>query len=108
MNLLILEDSEERIAKFSSKFGSKHNLTFVMTASGCIEKLTSQDWDYLFLDHDLGDDTLHGTGSLVSRFLHDNPSYIPTRVVLHSSNPVGVERMKKDLPEAQVDPKIYL
>lgn len=103
---LILEDSEERIKGFRAKFGS-HNLTFVRSAQECIDKLQEHDWDYLFLDHDLGDEQEYGNGAQVSTWIKENDIH-PTCVIIHSQNIVARERMKQDLPNAYIRPNIYL
>lgn len=51
------------------------------------EMLTLGGWDVLFIDHDLGEDK---TGyDLVTEFL-ENGIGLPDKVVIVSSNPVGV------------------
>ena len=58
-----------------------------------IKALKSQNWDVLYLDHDLGQaDGLDGTG--VMNFLEENPHYLPKKIIIVSSNPVGRQRMQ--------------
>jgi len=58
-----------------------------------ISALTSQHWDCLYLDHDLGEiDGKDGTG--IMNFLEENPQFLPKQIIIVSSNPVGRQRMK--------------
>lgn len=53
-----------------------------------IEALKSDNWDILYLDHDLGQD--YGKdGSGVMNFLEANVLYLPKKIELITSNPVG-------------------
>lgn len=105
MKILILEDAEYRISSFKRMFiGHDWNLTGEPKTA--INFLQSDEWDMLFLDHDLygqihvpsGEDT----GWEVCKFLADNPQHMPKQVILHSHNAKGVEEMKKLLPNAEV------
>jgi hypothetical protein len=49
-----------------------------------IEKLKSQKWDLLLLDHDLGYDCLTGMGVL--NFLEINREYMPKKIYLVTAN----------------------
>jgi len=50
-------------------------------------------WDVLYLDHDLGDPDPKKTGYDVLNWLEEFPSYLPGKIVLVTSNPVGRLRM---------------
>lgn len=59
-------------------------------------------WDELLLDHDLGrlerQETDSGeelTGYKVLCFLEENPQYLPGKITIVSSNPVGRLRMQE-------------
>jgi hypothetical protein len=60
-----------------------------------IEALKSQRFDVLYLDHDLGDEGVpEKTGYDVINFLEANPEYLPGKIVLVTSNPVGRQKMQ--------------
>ena len=110
MKILILEDSKRRHKAFRAKYG--FDLTIVETTSEAIELLESQEWDTLFLDHDLGGETMvdsgSGTGYEVAKWLSEHPERKPRQIILHSYNPVGRANMKAALPEAEEAPGIWL
>lgn len=103
MNILILEDTPARIEQFREHLlcgSSSNHVVFVTTARDCISNLDTVfgfEWDAVFLDHDLGGESLvesgQGTGYEVACWLEQNPDKIPDIVVIHSMNPNGAERM---------------
>jgi len=54
MKILFLDDSPRRHAVFKNR-ASDHDVTYVWTASEAIEALKTGGFDYVFLDHDLGE-----------------------------------------------------
>lgn len=104
-NVLVLEDNEERIKHFKKNLVG-NNFKIVSVSDACIELLVKDKWDVLFLDHDLGGRSYvpsseSNTGYQVAKFLHDNPKYKPSEVIIiHSLNPIGAENMQNALPEA--------
>jgi CheY-like chemotaxis protein len=101
--ILILEDDLERRSVFAG-YLSEHDTVPVTLASTAIELLEKEEWDWLFLDHDLGDtwraDEGHNTGYAVAKWLEEHPERKPRHIILHSMNPIGRERMQQALPEA--------
>lgn len=89
--ILVMDDDHRRHAAFQ-KMDLDYWLESTYTAAGAIEKMGSADYHMVCLDHDLGtmDD-----GRTVARWLQENPSRCPKRVIIHSQNPVGAERMYK-------------
>ena len=63
----------------------------VHTAQECIQQLQKQSWDYVCLDHDLGEDT-NNTGSFVAEWIAMNKPRIG-KVIIHSWNIVAADRM---------------
>lgn len=60
-----------------------------------IKALTNEGpWDVLYLDHDLGEEAPNNTGYGVMCFLEANTEYLPGRIELVTSNPVGREKMR--------------
>ncbi len=87
MNILFLDDCPQRTKKFKSLAPSA---TTVSTAQECIDKLYTQGWDWVFLDHDLGgeiyqDSQEFNTGMQVVREMIQRPA-ITGCVVVHSLN----------------------
>ncbi len=112
MKILILEDDPERHKAFR-KWLLRDAVTIVETTSACIQKLTDESWDILFLDHDLGGETMvpsdAGTGYEVAQWLTHNPDHLPfTQIILHSYNPVGRENMYQVLMNKFGNPSYVL
>lgn len=64
---------------------------------GITELKNGGPWDILFLDHDLASFDKNGnekTGYDVMCFLETHPEYLPKKIVLVTSNPVGRKRMQ--------------
>jgi len=61
-----------------------------------ITALKSGPWDMLFLDHDLGED-YPNDGYGVAKFLELHPEFLPTKIQIVSSNPVGRKNIERVL-----------
>lgn len=103
VRILILEDDEERVSAFRRRYPQA---VIVKSATDCI-KLLSEEWDLVYLDHDLGTATFGTTkredcGYEIVRHIqeHKPENLKPTEFVVHSSNPVGAKRMIDDLGRA--------
>jgi CheY-like chemotaxis protein len=101
--ILVLEDDPQRIRKFRENFVGNYTL-IVTTAAEAIVSLKTQEWDWLFLDHDLGGKTMvesgPGTGYEVACFLEEHPDRKPPHIAVHSFNPTGTDRIMAALPDA--------
>lgn len=99
MKIFILEDDSFRVNAFIEMFYS-HDLTIIENAHDAIDILAENVFDYLFLDHDLGDG--NGSGSVVSGFLKHNPDNLNNRsnIIIHSWNSPAAQAMKSDLPNS--------
>ena len=98
MKTLFLDDSKERTKFFKQYFP---NAKCVETAKECIEKLSEEDWDVVFLDHDLGGKVMVSeseleTGSEVVRWIKNNKPKVKA-FILHSLNFPARENMYKNL-----------
>jgi len=97
MKILFLDDDPYRTKHFKSK---KPFAVCVATAKGCIEELQKDDWDYVFLDHDLGGETFvdsdqEETGMEVVRWIQENKPNIK-KVIVHSLNyPAATNMLSK-------------
>ncbi len=101
MNILFLDDDPNRTRSFRSEIPYAQ---FVETASGCIEKLKSEHWDVVFLDHDLGgevfvDPKRDDSGSAVVRWIESNKPKIQ-KIVIHTCNHLVAGNMATTLSNA--------
>lgn len=107
MNVLILEDDKGRQITFRRNLIGT-NCVVVETVKEAIDQLSNAEWDYLFLDHDLGGMQMvpsgPGTGYEVAQWLHSHPERIPAYVILHTFNPAGAANMKALLPNSVYSP----
>jgi len=100
VDILILEDNVERISSFMAVLHD-HHVEYCMSSKSCVKLLYERKWDWLFLDHDLGEEHLVGTGYDVAVWLEAHPEFMPAKgVILHSSNAVGRARMAQALPDS--------
>ena len=106
MRILILEDRKERQKAFRQcLIGAV--VEIYETIGPVISKLKTENWDYLFLDHDLGGKAFIQSGGLeetgwdVAVWLSKNVDRQPENII-HSFNTVGAQNMKSLLPKAQV------
>lgn len=96
--LLFLDDSPDRAKVFLDKYpGAK----WVTTAADCITALRSQPWHTIFLDHDLGgqsmvDSNREDCGMEVVRWMVLNRPIVK-QVIIHSWNTPAARRMIEDL-----------
>jgi CheY-like chemotaxis protein len=107
MNILVLEDDRARQQTFAQKLIGT-NAVIVETAAEAIQALSEGEWDYLFLDHDLGGQQMvesgPGTGYEVAEWLAEHPEHQPPNIIIHSFNPSGAENIHRALPNATVAP----
>jgi hypothetical protein len=106
MNVLFLDDSLGRQKDFRRHYPSAK---IVATVSTCVEALQSEDWDVVFLDHDLGNETYVNStredcGMEVARWIIENRPSIGT-IVCHSLNEPARKEMVHKLADA--DYKVF-
>lgn len=103
--VLILEDSEERIAWFKERLP---NAMYAKTSVEAALLLAKHKFNVAFLDHDLHwmhQSTIKifkGTGREVARFMQTIK--FKGLVVIHSRNPLGADMMCEYLPQARLAP----
>lgn len=106
--MLVLDDDEERHAFFKKAFYSSE-IRHVWTADEAIAALAAETFDVVYLDHDLGgtmNEPSWGstkTGYEVAKWLSGHPERCPPRVLIHSQNPAGTEKMLAVLPSAEIE-----
>ncbi|MFH1842296.1 MAG: cyclic-phosphate processing receiver domain-containing protein [bacterium] len=99
LRILILEDSPERQEILKQLFRD-HAWVLVHTAARAIRLLEAYEFDLVTLDFDLAGEE---TGDVVADQLRRGPDG-QTRVVVHSMNPQGRERIAALLPTATLLP----
>lgn len=104
-SILILEDDMNRVKQFKERlfeaFGDDKVLNHVSVAEDCIVAIMREEFDLIFLDHDLGGEvyvssTHTNTGSEVARrfselCLEENFPNRDTPIIVHSYNPDGAK-----------------
>ena len=102
MKILILEDNPVRVRKFKIWLIG-HLVEHVSDANTCKERLATQTWDYLFLDHDLDgrvyiDSAEANTGYQVAKWLSNNKDRMPKCIIVHTLNLSGAICVQKVIP----------
>jgi hypothetical protein len=120
MKILILEDRQEVIDNFVKNISKEHEVHYVKTSTDAIWKLSDEQYDVVFLDHDVPNTHEHN-GLEVAMFLamhslvthiHGGAGSFPMstiykpRVIIHSRNKYGSQAMKQILPNAVCWPGI--
>jgi len=110
--ILIVEDDETRCAWFHHQF-TQIELDATEDVSIAVQWLSERQYSLIFLDHDLveehyfsdvSDDGL--TGYAVAAWLAAHPDRQPeARIIIHSLNYVGAERMLNVLQSAGRNPE---
>jgi len=101
MRILFLDDNTNRHEYFEYAMLSnakEHEVVHVYSAREAIDALiNSERFDLVHLDHDLGSEP-GNTGQEVAIFISTMPDQMmPLKIVIHSSNHVGAERMGAQL-----------
>lgn len=108
MKILILEDDPTRILQFKSNLIGA-DVTYVDTAESAKKVLIQEQFDVLFLDHDLGgeqntsSDPDGNNGYAVALFVKENPQHMPGTIIVHSLNPSGVQAIMTSLMNVNVE-----
>jgi CheY-like chemotaxis protein len=105
MHILILEDSAHRIAWFKAAL-KEHKLIFCAHARAAKQALRKNQFDLIFLDHDLHgepvDPESENSGCEVAHYIAEHE--IESIVVIHSENPLGSDAMAAILENSYVIP----
>jgi len=99
MKILILEDDTYRVNFFLEKF-SEYELIITENSYTAVDYLEKEIFDYIFLDHDLGND--NGCGLDVANYLYNNPfnENNKSNIIIHSWNVPAAESMVRKLTQA--------
>jgi CheY-like chemotaxis protein len=110
MNILVLEDDPARVKFFKNKFIG-HIVDYTDDANVAVEFIKSQEYDYIYLDHDLGGEQLkwdeENCGMVVAKYIEENPLPEKTAVIIHSFNVVAAQRMLRIIPHSVYVPGIW-
>lgn len=105
MRILFLDDDLMRHKLFREELANRgHIATHVETADRAIQELSNNKFDLVYLDHDLGDKTFvpsegsEPTGYTVALFMAKGSDR--ARVVVHSYNPAGAQKIVQHLDDA--------
>jgi DNA-binding response OmpR family regulator len=101
MKFFILEDDPNRVKWMKENFHPEITLDITDLAETGMKWLRENEYDAIFLDHDLGGDQMvssevWNTGATVARMVHETKNKGLT-VIVHSYNPSGAEIMIKTL-----------
>jgi len=111
MRILFLDDDLKRHKAFSMQtIGC--NVKYVMTAKECMLALFNDEpYDLVCLDHDLGGKTFQeeksNSGTEVAEFIRLKlpQKQYPKKIIVHSWNPQGAQRMMRELILAGIESK---
>ena len=94
--LFILDDQKIRHELFEIRY-KDHDIVSAYTATEAITALEESDFDYIFLDHDLGLQVYtvsnENSGYEVAKWISENYKNVNVRIIIHSFNPVGANNM---------------
>lgn len=92
--ILVLEDSLERIKLFRQGLIGAAPVQYVHSAKEAIKALSSGAWDFVFLDHDLGEHAKVGDGTMVCAWVAEHADkFRGVSFIIHSLNPPARGRM---------------
>lgn len=99
MKILLVEDATNRIKFFINTFGN-HDLVITENADSAIDYLSEEVFQYIFLDHDLGEN--NGCGADIASHLHSHPKNLNNhaKIIIHSWNIPASRSMLAMLPDA--------
>lgn len=99
MRILIIEDTQDR-QKILKQLYRDHAWVLVHTAERAISLLGAFEFDVISLDYNLAGEA---TGDEVARHVRDGLNHA-ARIVVHSMNPQGRDRIRQLLPAATILP----
>jgi len=91
--ILILEDEESRMLSYFFRHYGKENILWTTTAEKCIELLRKNEYDEVWLDHDLGLGPKDNDGTYVADVMVREGLALNAKIFLHTCNSVAGNRM---------------
>jgi hypothetical protein len=103
LRILILEDQEIRQKKFLFNLVGQ-DVKITADVKECIRLLDTENWDILFLDHDIEGPWICpsglGTGYEVACWLEQRPEKQPKLIFTHTYNETGAQNICRAVPKA--------
>lgn len=104
MRIFILEDNSNRIAKFKQELIG-HTVDYAKSVEEGTSLVFSNQYDLLFLDHDLGGEEMvdsfsESTGYKLAEWIASFTKNKEISCVVHSCNPAGADNIVRVLPHA--------
>lgn len=106
LDILVLEDSEERIKWFRKIFGDC-NLTFTKDVDEMCDEMRTKDYDAIFLDRDLGKPDGGKTGEDVTKVMMEEKLAKKAVIIIHSFNTYAGIRMYEHLKTYHSERNLY-
>jgi len=100
MDILFVDDSPERYYEISTALmNTDATLDQARNENEALEYLVTQEYDYVFLDHDLGENA--GSGKGVVEYIAKNIiKFDNCIIIVHSANSVGAKWIIDKISEA--------
>lgn len=103
IRILVVEDDPTRLEWFQKEFNGQ-DLTLATTAAAGVKYVNDEEFDVIFLDHDLGgrvfvDSEDDNTGCAVAKHIKASIN-AKTPVLIHSWNPAGARNIQTVLKHA--------
>ena len=95
-DILVLEDSDERINWFQQIF-EDCNIVYTKNVKTACDELRTNKYDMVFLDRDLGNSKEHGED--VARIMKEEQLAKDALIVVHTVNPRGQRNIEKYLKQ---------
>jgi len=116
IRVLILDDMYSRAIEFEKRLKAVDitDITHVTTARECIECLSKEKYDIIFLDYDLGEPPVWAkdtdiSGGVVAEWIkkHSKHKNKKAMIIIHSSDLHGAAYMKELIPYAILLPRAW-
>ena len=105
LKVLVLEDNTERLKWFKDTFFN-YELSIAMTAETAGYAIMKNEFDLIFIDHDLADETSTGLdfAKVLAEEIEAGKVSNNLSIYIHSLNPVGARNIKSVLEDATIIP----
>lgn len=95
MRILLIDDIREFGKQIPAPFTHDEYAHATTFEEGLFLLEYEGPWDFLYLDHDLGEIDPSKTGYDILNWLEVNQRFLPGRIELVTANPVGRQKMQK-------------
>ena len=103
LKVLVLEDNTERLKWFKDTFFN-YELSIAMTAETAGYAIMKNEFDLIFIDHDLADETSTGLdfAKVLAEEIEAGRVSNDPSIYIHSMNPIGAKNIKSVLKDATI------